>query len=935
MPLYMLIRPTKKRGGTGSKGLNDYMHKHRKRTYPYSTAAQGAVPCYPVEAPQEFDEEGKELDPDAQVWKTYVREADLVDEELVDGWNKSMDVMLVFVRFHKLSAFSIRANACPQAALFSAISTAFVIESYKSLKPDPADTSSQTLLTISQTLMFIANGSQPSNAPLTSEVETPVFRPSAKAICVNVLWFLSLSLSVAVSLISMLAKEWCLEFMAGRTGPPGAQARRRQQRWDGLVRWQMKEVIMILPSLIHSSLLLFAIGLCVFLWDVHFGVAIPVVAVTTLAASAYLSCTIVPLRYDFCPYGTVLSRFIKQFTSIRSRPSQESPPHDEVTTSALRWMIENCETPRSVDTALQSLAAADGNLPSESLDQLNVWMTIKRRFEAMKAAEQSGEKRVEQLYKRALDAHPLTRTKVDGLKYGLNNETRKLEQLVVCVQSTISGLIHEVISNTRSLDPETLTVLKRCTLISRQYFFEKVPNVRGYQTYIVEVTLAELAKELATQLEQYLKRGVDQHPFLYCVLSASFAFVMCCNATEGDTQLSVNANRVLRVVRAFKPSWGWSYSGYRDRLFADYLILGTLWLGISDNSSAVPASSTPSPYAGIEAALETLWAGLMSTALSDRSALNQLDNTHLTRGMLYLIINPNRFNLTAEDSATIGTILYMAWKERRPIVKIQHRQHAQSIQDLSQNLVTMTDVAAYTPQLLTALHSLQCHTPWDDMYLLPTPEIYVFLVKFSCMTGDKDPWGSWYTHHARDNAYNALSYSPIPKCSTQLVEQLSTNDIITHLAHSLASDDSNNQVFATAQLWILFNMSLIEPDRSNPALNNLEQALLKYPGLGGGLDRQEEVAEELATKLEESLSRPGIAVYLSLQAYAYRVLEVIHLHRCAPLPEMVSRGLKDIPERLRGIKSLVNLETENSVVYPDVVFGSEEKVVSHSEIDHT
>ncbi|EUC58854.1 transmembrane protein, putative, partial [Rhizoctonia solani AG-3 Rhs1AP] len=660
--------------------------------------------------------------------------------------------------------------------------------------------------------MFIANGSQPSNAPLTSEVETPVFRPSAKAICVNVLWFLSLSLSVAVSLISMLAKEWCLEFMAGRTGPPGAQARRRQQRWDGLVRWQMKEVIMILPSLIHSSLLLFAIGLCVFLWDVHFGVAIPVVAVTTLAASAYLSCTIVPLRYDFCPYGTVLSRFIKQFTSIRSRPSQESPPHDEVTTSALRWMIENCETPRSVDTALQSLAAADGNLPSESLDQLNVWMTIKRRFEAMKAPEQSGEKRVEQLYKRALDAHPLTRTKVDGLKYGLNNETRKLEQLVVCVQSTISGLIHEVISNTRSLDPETLTVLKRCTLISRQYFLEKV------------------------------------------------------------TQCS-----------------GWSYSGYRERSFADYLILGTLWLGISDNSPAVPASSTPSPYAGIETALETLWAGLMSTAFSDRSALNQLDNTHLTRGVLYLITNPNRFNLTAEDSATIGTILYMAWQERRPIVKIQHRQHDQSIQDISQNLVTMTDVAAYTPQLLTALHSLQCHTPWDDMYLLPTPDIYVFLVKFSCMTGDKDPWGNWYTHHARDNAYNALSYSPIPKCSTQLVEQLSTNDIITHLAHSLASDDSNNQVFATAQLWILFNMSLIEPDRSNPALNNLEQALLKYPGLGGGLDRQEEVAEELATKLEESLSRPGIAVYLSLQAYAYRVLEVIHLHRCAPLPEMVSR----------------------------------------------
>ncbi|KEP45511.1 putative transmembrane protein, partial [Rhizoctonia solani 123E] len=814
-----------------------------------------------------------------------------------------------------MSTFSRPANACPQAALFSAISTAFVIESYKSLKPDPADTSSQTLLTISQTLMLIVNGSQPTTFTPSSEAETLAFKPSAKAICVNVLWFLSLSLSVAVSLISMLAKEWCLEFMAGRTGPFGAQARRRQQRWDGLVRWRMKEVIMILPSLIHSSLLSFAIGLCVFLWDVHFGVAIPVVAVTALAASAYLSCTIVPLRYDFCPYGTVLSRFIKQLTSIRSRPSQERPLHDEVTTSALRWMIENCETPRSVDTALQSLAAADGNLPSESLDQLNVWMTIKRRFEAMNAPEQSGEKRVEQLYKRALEAHLLTRRKVDGLNYGLNNETRKLEQLVVCVQSTISGLIHEVISDARSLDPETLAILKRCTSIGRQYFLGRLPNLHGNQTYMEEGTLAHLAEELAALLEQYLKRGLDRHPVLYCVLSASFAFVMCCNATEGNTQISANASRVLRVVRAFSPGSGWSYSGYRERSFADYLILGTLWLGISDNSPAVPASSTPFPYAGIETALETLWAGLMSTAFSDRSALNQLDNTHLTRGVLYLITNPNRFNLTAEDSATIGTILYMAWQERHPIVKIQHRQHDQSIQDISQSLATMTDVAAFTPQLLKALYTLRCYAPWDDMYLLPTPDIYVFLVKSICMTSDKDPWGNWYTHHARMNAFDVLSYSPIPKCSTQLVEQLSANDIITHLTHSLASHGHHNRVFATIQLGMLFNMSLSEPDRSSPALNILEQALLKYPGLGDSLDRQEDVAEELAIKLEESLFRPGMGINSKLEVYACRVLEVMRQHTCTPLPEKVSHVLEDIPERLRGIKSLVNLETEKLVVY--------------------
>ncbi|KAF8594731.1 hypothetical protein BDV93DRAFT_405098, partial [Ceratobasidium sp. AG-I] len=128
------------------------------------------------------------------------------------------------------------------------------------------------------------------------------FTPSRAAICVNVLWFLSLSISVAVSLVAMLAKEWCYSFMHGRTGHPCLQARRRQQHWDGLVRWRMRELLVLLPSLIHLALLLFAIGLSIYLWDLHFGVAIPVVFVTTVSLGLYTASTILPLVYEFCPY---------------------------------------------------------------------------------------------------------------------------------------------------------------------------------------------------------------------------------------------------------------------------------------------------------------------------------------------------------------------------------------------------------------------------------------------------------------------------------------------------------------------------------------------------------------------------------------------------------------------------------------------------------
>ncbi|CCO34293.1 hypothetical protein BN14_08388 [Rhizoctonia solani AG-1 IB] len=194
------------------------------------------VKCYITEPPQEFDERGQELARDAQVWKTYVKEADAMDAERVDGWKQTSDVILIF------------------AALFSAVSTAFVIESYKSLKPDPAETSVEILRAMSRTLLIVANQTQPTGSQIPEPENESDFSPSWSAICVNLLWFLSLSISILVSLIAMLSKEWCSQFMSGRTGSPVAQARRRQQRWDGIVEWKMEEVLTFLPSLIHLAL---------------------------------------------------------------------------------------------------------------------------------------------------------------------------------------------------------------------------------------------------------------------------------------------------------------------------------------------------------------------------------------------------------------------------------------------------------------------------------------------------------------------------------------------------------------------------------------------------------------------------------------------------------------------------------------------------------
>ncbi|KEP45973.1 putative transmembrane protein [Rhizoctonia solani 123E] len=903
MPFYLLFRSSPKRSERGTKGLHQYMHKHRKRAQINSTAPQGAVPFYPVEAPQEFDEEGKELGPDAQVWKTYVREADQVDEEIVDGWNKSMDVILIF------------------AALFSAIPTAFVIESYKSLKPDPADASSQTLLTISQTLMLIANGSQPSSTPSASNAEAPVFQASAKDICVNVLWFLSLSLSVPVSLISMLAKEWCLEFMAGRTGPPGSQARRRQQRWDGLVKWRMKEVIVLLPSLIHVSLLLFAIGLCVFLWDVHYGVAIPVVIVTTTAAGAYFACTIVPLLYHFCPYGTVLSRAIKQFTISRSRLTQDEVQND-VIGNALHWMITNCETPRSVDVALQSLAAADEKVSPTKLEEVNAWSIIKQRVESSGVSEQSEQSRAaSRLYKRALEAIPATRRRTDHLSYGIRDDTRKLEQLVLGVQSTINGLIHEVLADTRSLDPSTTSILKRCTLIG-SHCLSKIRNPQN-EEHLHQVNPTALAEEIVNLLEPYLtaKEGYLNEKSALCrALLASFAFVLCCNVAREPMVNSLCVGYILRLVRGY---WLWrnntsDWVSYEE-ITMDYFVLATLCLSISSDYSDKSNSPPATPYTSIEETFETLWAGLVKTIYSDSSALKS-HATCWTHGTLYLLANPNHYDLTNYESGAIGSILRITIRKAGLPSEIDINYHTQYIKDICCNLADANGFK-YAPQFLTALYILWSNSPLNERHRL-TSETYILVVKCLCLADDNDMNG-W----DRSSAYYMLRDSPFPRCSPQLIQHLSSTDLIAHLSNLINHNDVNKRTFATAQLWLWLNMTLSELDRTNPALNALEKELLQYSDLENKLEQQEEVAEKLETKLpvllnelRDEFNKYGDTIRSSLRGYICRVIEIMLQQRSTPLPANISDGLRDIPKDLRGVESFKNLDTNEVVTDPGIVF---------------
>lgn len=104
-----------------------------------------------------------------------------------------------------------------KAGLFSASVTAFIVESYKTLKPDSGDMTVTLLMQISQQLDGSSNGS-PKNALKSPDI----FIPTSSAIRVNLFWFLSLCFGLACALAATLVEQWARNYLQGidRRPPP-------------------------------------------------------------------------------------------------------------------------------------------------------------------------------------------------------------------------------------------------------------------------------------------------------------------------------------------------------------------------------------------------------------------------------------------------------------------------------------------------------------------------------------------------------------------------------------------------------------------------------------------------------------------------------------------------------------------------------------------
>jgi hypothetical protein len=238
----------------------------------------------PVPVPESKPETMSEPAPDP--WRAAFVEFEKRDVKMVKDFHEEIDTLLVVVRRPHRLFISELTTSTSQAGLFSAVLTAFVVESYQSLQEDLAQTSVDLLRHISHQL---ANSSYPS-APDSSQ-----FQAQQSDVRVNVCWFVSLLLSLVVALFGIFLKQWMRTYMKWTDVTPDREAVViRQVRYRGLETWRLGTILTLLPTLLQLSVILFLSGLLVFLWNLDRMVAIVMAVLLGITFFLVAAVTVLP-----------------------------------------------------------------------------------------------------------------------------------------------------------------------------------------------------------------------------------------------------------------------------------------------------------------------------------------------------------------------------------------------------------------------------------------------------------------------------------------------------------------------------------------------------------------------------------------------------------------------------------------------------------------
>ncbi|KAJ7244264.1 hypothetical protein C8J57DRAFT_979863, partial [Mycena rebaudengoi] len=186
-----------------------------------------------------------------------------------------------------------------KAGLFSAVSSAFIIQIQPELQQDPNEVTQQLL----RILIHNANQSLFSGIDMAE----PSGGTTTIVIIVQSLLYASLFSTLLAALLAVLGKQWLMHYdAAGSRGTLAERGLERQRKYDGLQKWKFTLVMEMFPLLLQLALLLFSAALTGYLSTISHPIAIIVITVTSLGTLAYISLLVSAAVYPDSPFQTPL-----------------------------------------------------------------------------------------------------------------------------------------------------------------------------------------------------------------------------------------------------------------------------------------------------------------------------------------------------------------------------------------------------------------------------------------------------------------------------------------------------------------------------------------------------------------------------------------------------------------------------------------------------
>lgn len=272
-------------------------------------------------------------DDNALIWKLYMEQAKISDDQLASVLNGDLDPLLIF------------------AGLFSAILSAFLIELRRSLHEDYQKTTSILLAELLQIQH---------NSTSTIPVQPP-FQPLSSVVWVNGFWFSSLIFSLMSALGASLAKGWVAQYVSVTSGTTWQDVSLRHHRFIGITRWHLKMIVQSLPILIHVAFFLFATGLVIILFRDNKVIGAVILSFVGIIAVLYIGSTLHPVFSPDSPFRMPVSDFLPRYTrpSRRSRRWSHSVPsviaNDVLKVQSLAWLLAESPKEMVIDECIKAI----------------------------------------------------------------------------------------------------------------------------------------------------------------------------------------------------------------------------------------------------------------------------------------------------------------------------------------------------------------------------------------------------------------------------------------------------------------------------------------------------------------------------------------------------------------------------------------------------